>query len=631
MNNQLYPFERNRYYPGKMLTTADFQAEQDYYINKSRFMNSLMYGAGIVCGLSVVSLDDLSILIESGVAIDGTGREIVVDSSVVRKLSAIEGFSELKSNNATLCVRFKEDPVHTVYSVSHQDSDKDYEYNRISEGYEFFLTEKKGKIKDYELQTEFLLRETLVKSENYLFEIIVPAIVSKGRNVRIVLSAKKLSDENVRFSGKGVLEIPVFTTPEGKHELEIGVDDLLLEKDEVWRKDYWVKVEDIPADETNIILKSSSMNAFENDTAVTAVQSFTQKIRLTKDSPLELVNDEIGRMNLEMRGMGGEKNMIRLADIRITRTDNSYLIDGISESRCRKHIAAPSQELLRSHYIEYFDKSVELSAGNRESAAVGTEKRTSAPVGNMPEMATGVLEIPVGRGVRPGDIRFSGEIAHGLGKGNVYVEVGYEHISDDRSLGGNAKSTIYGDPSLFSSKGRDLSKVETAVRVLNDKGTFVVAAKVNGNIDHLVLSFRWVAIKFPAGNELELIEDYYDKSITAETPTVTMGTKESHFFGVKFNNMDTCSITYELTAPGSGEISADGIYTAPSKEGVYEIHIYCTDMPVICTYAYAIVKHRNETENKGTGSTAADAAAAAPSLPVTPEIPAALDIGSTLK
>jgi hypothetical protein len=80
MNNQLYPFERNRYYPGKMLTTADFQAEQDYYINKSRFMNSLMYGAGIVCGLGVFSLDDLSFMVESGVAIDGMGREIVVET-----------------------------------------------------------------------------------------------------------------------------------------------------------------------------------------------------------------------------------------------------------------------------------------------------------------------------------------------------------------------------------------------------------------------------------------------------------------------------------------------------------------------------------------------------------------------
>ena len=44
-NNQIYPFERNRYYPGKMLTSADFQAEQNYFNNKRRFLNNMMYGA----------------------------------------------------------------------------------------------------------------------------------------------------------------------------------------------------------------------------------------------------------------------------------------------------------------------------------------------------------------------------------------------------------------------------------------------------------------------------------------------------------------------------------------------------------------------------------------------------------
>ena len=88
-NTKLYPFERNRYYPGKMLTSADFQAEQTYFNNKRRFINNLMYGAGVVCGCGVFSLDDLSLLVESGVAIDGLGREIVMESSVVKKLSYI--------------------------------------------------------------------------------------------------------------------------------------------------------------------------------------------------------------------------------------------------------------------------------------------------------------------------------------------------------------------------------------------------------------------------------------------------------------------------------------------------------------------------------------------------------------
>ena len=178
------------------------------------------------------------------------------------------------------------------------------------------------------------------------------------------------------------------------------------------------------------------------------------------------------------------------------------------------------------------------------------------------------------------------------------MEIGYNFVSDDPDMGANQKSTIYGNPELFSQQNNVLASVETGIKVLNEKGSFVVAARLLRNVDFLVLSFRWVAIRFPSGDDIELTEDYYDKSISVDTPTVIMGGKESHFFGVRFNNMKACSITYELTSPGSGEISSDGIYTAPSKEGVYEIRIYCTDMPVICTYAYAIVKKKMIDDKK---------------------------------
>ncbi len=56
--------------------------------------------------------------------------------------------------------------------------------------------------------------------------------------------------------------------------------------------------------------------------------------------------------------------------------------------------------------------------------------------------------------------------------------------------------------------------------------------------------------------------------------------------------MEPTSLTYEMTETGSGEITADGVYTAPNKAGVYEIKISCTDIPSICTYAYAIVEKR---------------------------------------
>jgi hypothetical protein len=53
--------------------------------------------------------------------------------------------------------------------------------------------------------------------------------------------------------------------------------------------------------------------------------------------------------------------------------------------------------------------------------------------------------------------------------------------------------------------------------------------------------------------------------------------------------MQPCALSYELTEKDTGEIGEDGVYQAPSREGVYEIKIYCTDKPRIATYVYAIV------------------------------------------
>ena len=590
-SNQLYPFERNRYYSGKMLTSADFQAEQSYHINKGRFMNSLMYGQGIICGMGVFSLDDQSILVESGAAIDGAGRDVIIDSSAVRKLSSIEGFDRLTGNEATLRVRFKEQDVHSVYSVNHKEEESEYEYNRISEGYELFITDKTDTEAFEGFETEFLTKETLFKSDNYTGEILMPSTVCKGKTVKIVLEIKKTGAAEVHLTCSGILETPVFVSASGEHEMEIGVEDLSLAEGDTFRKEYWVMVEDTPAIESELILRSGTARAFEDDNAVKTAPHFSIRIRLSEAGYLELVSREIGKTNLEMMGASVADESIALADIKLQRTSSSYIIESIAEDQVKHYVMTPGQELMRNEYLSYYMKPTELTKPV-ESIARSDTGRTPDSKRGMPDIATGTLEIPLGRSAREGDIRYSGEISHGLGQGNVYVDVGYSYVSDDPAMGANQKSTIYGNPDLFSYNAQHLADVETAVKVLSEKGTFVVAARLLRNVEYLVLTFRWVAIRFPSGDDIELTEDYYDKSISVDTPTVIMGTKESHFFGVRFNNMKAVSVTYELTAPGSGEISSDGVYTAPSKEGVYEIRIYCTDMPVICTYAYAIVRKK---------------------------------------
>lgn len=593
-NNQTYPFERNRYYPGKMLTSADFQAEQNYFNNKRRFLNNMMYGSGIICGCGVFSLDDLSLLVESGAAIDGLGREIVIDSSVVKKLSSIEGFEQLKTNRVSLCLRYQEQDVHTVYALNNQEAGKEYEFNRISEGYQLFLMDSAEAEESFELETEFLAKAVLLETEDYLVEAVLPAVVSRGKNVRVLLRAQKLSAEPKKLSYHGMLQTPAFCAADGTHEIGVGFTDISLEQGASLCREYWMTVQDVSLADTDVVLKSGSAGAEIGGSAQTELPAMTLKIMISDLSPRELVNREIGRVSLEMQNMGGVQDYIRLADLKLVRTDSAYLIEEVLENHVKKYIAPPARHAKRHEYLSYFIK--EADSGQLQGQAAGgtvQADNTSPYRSSVPEIATGTLEIPLGNAPKKGDICYSGEIVHGLGKGNVYVEIGYEYIAEDAALGVGAKNTIYGNPQLFEGSGNGTAlNAETAVKVMNDKGSFMVAAKLLQNVEYLVLTYRWVAIRFPAGNDMGLKEDYSGKTIAAVTPTVVLRVKESYFFEVKCTNMDSYTIAYELTEPGSGEITPEGVYTAPGREGVYEIKIYCADMPAVCTYAYAIVKKK---------------------------------------
>mgnify|MGYP007121849755 CR=1 FL=1 len=598
-NTKLYPFERNRYYPGKMLTSADFQAEQTYFNNKRRFINNLMYGAGVVCGCGVFSLDDLSLLVESGVAIDGLGREIVMESSVVKKLSAIEGFESLKSNLASLCLRYKEEPVHTVYTMNQGagEDGQEYEYNRISENYQLFLLDQADAVEQYQMEAEFLTSGILLENDDFTVKMVMPATVCRGKNVKLEIETEKHSAENKKLTYHGILQVPVFLTPDGQHEIEINLDDISLGNGERVKKEYWLLTQDVTMLDTSVLLKSGSARAYVDGAAVEIAGSCSMKVMISEAKPRELVSQEIGRMSLEMRNMGGYKDYVRLADLKLVRTESAYIIEEVLEKQVKSYITAPAKEALRNEYLEYFIKDAQvLKDGTAHMEEPKNQNQQQAGKG-IPEVATGILEIPLGESARRGDVRYSGEIMHGLGKGNVYVDIGYEYITEDAALHASAKNTIYGNPELFKGEKTAAVEAETAIKVLNDKGSFIVAARLLENVDYLVLTYRWIAIKFPAGNDLGLAENYNGKSISADTPTVVMGTKESHYFQVKYNNMDSCSVAYELTEPGSGEITSDGVYTAPAKEGVYEIRIYCIDMPIICTYAYAIVKKKGFEES----------------------------------
>ncbi len=96
-NNKLYPFQRNNYFYGKLMTVRDLEAEQDYINGKRHLLNRLLNGAGIVCGLGFQTGDAyadenvVKITFQTGgIAIDSRGREIVIPEDCEKEIFVYE-------------------------------------------------------------------------------------------------------------------------------------------------------------------------------------------------------------------------------------------------------------------------------------------------------------------------------------------------------------------------------------------------------------------------------------------------------------------------------------------------------------------------------------------------------------
>lgn len=593
--NELLPFSRNRYYKGKMLTSSDFEAEQTYLNNKRRFINQTINGSGIVCGLNVISLDDLSLMIESGVAIDDTGREIVVENSMVKKLSTIAGFENLQTNKVSLCIRYNEEEAQPVYAINRQDHEKEYEYNRIEEGYELFVEDVNAFEGEFEAESDFFTGGVLFENDDYRIQLRLPSNICAGHYVKLEVEAAKLSDNKAKLYYECKLQTPALSTLDGGQELSILLENILLDQGRTMTKEFWMLAQTEELQDTSIMLKAGSGKAFVNGVELPVYSGLSYKINIVQDSAVWLAARESARLSMEMRNLSGNTGVIRLANLSLVRTESAYLIESVDET-VKHFVPTLRDEWKRLEYQNYFSRRLPFYENRTEESRGRSQERSGEQISlSKPRIATGIVEIPLGENARKGDICYSGEIMHGLGNGNVYVEVGFEYLEENEAIGRNAKTTIFGNPDLFE-PGHSQVAAETAVKVFNDKGSFVVALKLLQNVRQLVLTYRWVAIRYDSEKQQDEAELNNSQSISAVTPTIVLGAKDSYFFQVKYNNMKACSISYELTEPGSGEITSDGVYTAPAKEGVYEIRIYCTDKPLICTYAYAIVKKKTTAD-----------------------------------
>ena len=74
------PFERLRYYFGRLLTVDDFTLEQNYFRGKQKLHNRALHGFGIVSGMRVC-VESGKVIVSAGLALDCEGNELVVSTN----------------------------------------------------------------------------------------------------------------------------------------------------------------------------------------------------------------------------------------------------------------------------------------------------------------------------------------------------------------------------------------------------------------------------------------------------------------------------------------------------------------------------------------------------------------------
>lgn len=594
-NRRYYSFERNNYFYGKLLTSRDFEDEQNYMNNKRRLINRVLHGAGIVYGLDVVAVDESSVVIQSGLALDSSGREIVVPSTQVVKLSTIRGYSDLKTSSVCLGIAYAEEKTEPVYAVMNKDADaQERQYNHLKEGYELFLQDSRDCVREPKKEDEYIAWKVLYQDDDlritqYLPTFAVPGMLVKARTeIHKTSHMPFVCSFNCKVDTDGM--IPGETQIRADNVSQEYGETMVLEQ--TFRpEDYIFGNGDVSVRFSEITVQKSGVKEAAPDTSMT--------LNPVYGTALEYVHKTSYRGNLDVDLDRKYDEKLWIAGIQLIRSERHSIIDRVERAPFDQYVYS-SEQLMILEKLEEFLIPQDGSAGRPQVYVQGNSERSAAAAPERRSNSSGVFEMSLGSGGEVGKVYFSDEIMHGLGNGPVYVDIGIEYISRDVNASGDRESIILGDGSIFESDStvtdEKIFQVDQAVKILPDRGTFIVGVRPRVKMGRIGLRIRWYAFK-----PEDLEQRVYDRSeqkgcIMIQPDTIVLPPKGSVHINPVFINMPEEALSYTLLDPEGGKIDNTGLYTAPAQEGVYEIKAAALSDPEIFTHAFIIVSQKKTEE-----------------------------------
>lgn len=521
---RMFPFERNRYFYGKLLTVRDFESEQKYFNDKRRLLNRLLFGSGIVAGMQVVAVDDKTITVEMGVSIDYIGREIVIPTPVTLKLSMIDGFTNNEyKKNVYLYVAYDEkgrEPVHSVGNSTVR-GEETSEYNRFLESYRLFIKEEAPSPMSFE---HTLLMEdviTLYHDGNVRVTQRMPKYANPGDVVDVTLVVEKTL-QTPRISLAFAYQADGFDAL-GKDGNRVSFLEPGDSQETEYRLTYSVKVQDRPGTIGKLAPDAGSVQFFVGDHRIPLEPAAGHAVEIIAQPAAERVLKDWYERSLDQAAEGYADQHVCLAKIGLLQMGPTYMIEQVERVPFGEYIpnAALSQRLSltgRSSALHRFyaeSTAYDLDYGSKPELDVVYYPDRNAfdfklgipkPQTINDEIATGVIDVPLDAQAKQGKRWFSrgkrnfvtDEIVHGLGDGQVTVVVGLEEAHDPAAPVGSGGTKVYfGAADVFKDTEyeTELPNIDFGTIIYPDKGSFRIGMKLGGATEATELRVRWWAFK----------------------------------------------------------------------------------------------------------------------------------------
>lgn len=595
-NRSYFPLERNRYFYGKLLSVRDFDAEQTYFNNKRRLANRILSGTGVVCGLNVVATSENKISIESGMAIDYLGREIILAESISRRLSMIEGYESIKDKRQCyLYISYAEKMKEPVNVISNDNADEGTEYSRVEESFELFFKPEEQGIEEM-MQTDCACVHKVLYNQNGLTLIAkIPTVVFAGQESVIKMILMKHSDmDPVKIELSSTSEY--FKSKDGQRGLTFHFADNPDNMKAIYESEMIIKAEKVNNVDALLFDDNVHLDIWIGRELITRDIEIKSKILIVEGN----ISDEILRRhytkNLEERTMGGELE-ICIARIDLMNTHSTNIIRYIQPVPFKQYLPATTmnqfqQNGLGSNLFKSFETTVKtkrLNAWENPEADIKYNPNTNnwnfevgIPAAQAYDYSTstGITEIFLGAGAKMNGRYITEEISHGLGLGAVSINV---------SVLQNSGMMLFGNGDVFKKNEFDerLYKLETAVVMFPDRGTFKIGVRFLDSEDIESFKLRWFAMKPEKDSEAFVEKDVI--TIKVEPDIVSVKPRDEVRFRAFVYGTPNKKVSWSIVDDAGGSIDQNGIYKAASVKGTYEIKVTSQEDPNVMVSAFVVV------------------------------------------